>query len=362
MQLRLATYNVENLFERAKVLNFAQHETGDEKLARIAELQAILEKPEYSEADRAAAGALYAELFDEIGYVMPRSEVGFYLFRRSGDGYVLAPERRDQWTGWLTFDRDRFSDVASRNTAKVIREIDADVLCVNEVETRNVLRHFDSDRLGGMYPHDLLIDTPNDPRGIDVGLWSKHRLGRIRSNVFERTPEGAPLFSRDCLEVEVLTPAGPVHVLLNHFKSKHGGGDGRRRAQAEGVRRILETRYDLARDMIAVLGDLNDAPQSWPLEPLTRDPRLADVLHQRQGPGPSDRWTYVYRGRRSQIDYILVSRRLADRLVASGVERRGMPPESLEGGEVAPFPGVEDWRSAGSDHAAVWADFDLPAP
>ena len=113
MLFRLATYNVENLFGRAKVLNFAKHETGDEKMVKIAELQSILEKATYSTADRDRAGRLYGELRGFIGYNILRLGIGVYLFRRhdaDGDGkketYRLAPKRRNQWQGFLTYKRD----------------------------------------------------------------------------------------------------------------------------------------------------------------------------------------------------------------------------------------------------------------
>jgi len=117
MRFRLATYNVENLVGRAKVLNFAKHETGDEKMLKIAELQSILEKTTYSRADRDRAGQLYGDLRSFIGYNVLRSDFGFSLFRRhdaDGDGrkeaYQLAPKRRDQWHGFLPYRRAPFSD------------------------------------------------------------------------------------------------------------------------------------------------------------------------------------------------------------------------------------------------------------
>lgn len=368
MTFRIATFNVENLFGRAKVLNFASHATGDEKMLKIAELQSILEKPAYSTADRDRAGRLYDELFDYIGYNMLRSDVGFYLFRKhdaDGDGeketYRLAPTRSDQWQGFLTYDRDRFSDDTSRNTARVIEAVDADVICINEVESRPVLDNFNTDRLGGRYPYNIVIDCKSDPRGIDVGICSKHPIGTIRTNIFAADDADRPIFSRDCLEVEILTGAGPVYLLANHLKSKYLGGDDKRKAQAAEVRRILETRYDLATQRVAVLGDLNDTPDSDPLSPLTGMAGLTDVLSSAAGPPADRRWTYRFGNDFNQIDHILVSEPLAAALTGAGIERRGMAPETLDGSNagVQSFPGITDWRNAGSDHAAVFADFDL---
>ena len=362
MKFRLATYNVENLFGRAKVLNFAKYETGDEKLKEIGELQSILEKSRYSEADQKRAGELYKELRSFIGFNILRSSFGFNLFSRRGRTYRLIPDRRSQWRGFITFDRDRFSDDTSRHTAKVIKEVDADVLCINEVESRPVLDNFNGDRLGDLYPYNILIDCKTDQRGIDVAVYSKHPIGQVRTNIFTKDARGRGLFSRDCLEVEILTKKGPVYVLANHLKSQlGGGGDGRRKEQAEEVKRILKARYDLRKQRVAVLGDLNDTPESDPLSPLMRMPGLNDVLATSVGPPAGRRWTYRYKNDFNQIDYILVSKTLAKELKDAKVERRGMAPEDLAGSNagVSSFRGITSWRNAASDHAAVFADFVL---
>ena len=368
MKFRIATYNVENLFGRAKVLNFANHATGDAKMRKIADLQEILKKPNYSAADRNRAGGLYNELYDYIGYNLLRSEIGHYLFRRhdaDGDGeketYRLVPTRSNQWLGFLTHDRSKFSDNTSRHTARVITEVDADVMCINEVESRPVLDDFNSDRLNARYPYNILVDCKNDPRGIDVGLYSKHPIGTVRTNIFATDDQDTPIFSRDCLEVEILTASGPIYFLANHFKSKSGGGDDKRTAQALEVRRILQSRYDLNTQRVVVLGDLNDTPDSDPLASLLNMDGLTDVLSSNLGPPPDQRWTYRFRNEFNQIDYILVSGPLAGELVEVGIERRGMPPEALEGSNagVNSFDGITSWRDAGSDHGAVYAEFEL---
>ena len=162
-------------------------------MVKIAELQSILEKASYSTADRDRAGRLYDELRSFIGYNILRSEIGFYLFRRhdaDGDGeketYRLAPTRKDQWQGFLTYDRGAFSDETSRHAARVIKEVDADVLCINEVESRPVLDHFNANRLHRRYAYNILIDGKTDPRGIDVGIYSKHPIGTVRTNILRR--------------------------------------------------------------------------------------------------------------------------------------------------------------------------------
>ncbi|MFI2199929.1 endonuclease/exonuclease/phosphatase family protein [Streptomyces sp. NPDC020192] len=93
---------------------------------------------------------------------------------------------------------------AVRNTGRVVAEVGADVLLVAEVEDRPTLDRFNQhvlgEALGGQpYPFNLLIDG-NDPRGIDIGILSRHPITSVRPHLFDPDPAHPtrPLFSRDC--------------------------------------------------------------------------------------------------------------------------------------------------------------------
>ncbi len=129
----------------------------------------------------------------------------------------------------------------------------------------------------------MLVDG-NDERGIDVGLMAKrgYRIGWMRSHVDDVSSHGGRIFSRDCPEFSVWTPSGEtVWVLVNHFKSKGYGtqeaSDAKRWLQAEAVRRIYERLKSEGAKHIAIMGDLNDTPESEALAPLLRETDLKDV-------------------------------------------------------------------------------------
>lgn len=352
--LRIATYNVENLFGRARLLNMDDHLAAQARIDALGRLQAELGRKTY---DKPEILRLYRELKDDIRIVSTRGK----LFNRSRT--KVTADGRGDWRGWIELKRDRFTDRTVRNTARVIRAVNAHVTCLVEVESRPVLRRFAADNLRGdrRYPHEILVDG-NDTRGIDVALLSRFPLGGLWSHTDDRDA-GRRIFSRDCLEVEVLLPGGrSLWVLLNHFKSKGYGSrrrsNERRRTQAERVAEILDDGYDLRRDLVVVAGDLNDTPDSVALRPLLELNHLYDVLAETH-PDPDERWTYYYR-RREQIDYLLVSRPLREALTAAGVERRGIHGiEALTGGVERGFSTVTSPRNAASDHGAVWADFDI---
>lgn len=356
--VRIATFNVQNLFNRAAVLNFADRADGDQKLRVIADLQDEFEKTNYN---KPRIVQLYRQVEDLININVTRSRVGHRIVSRSNGVLRVRPDGRRDWDGFIEFRRDRFQGAAHENMARVINAVDTDVLCLVEVENRLAMKYFNSDLLNGKYSYNMLIDG-NDRRGIDVGVYSNLPIGGAYTHIFDGT-RSSRTFSRDCLELSVTSPGGdPIWLLVNHLKSKSGGNqrssNARRKRQADRVAAILREEYDLTTDLVVVAGDLNDTPNSAPLRTLMSTPGLTDVL-ELHFPDPADRWTYHYNSNQ-QIDYLLVSEPMREAFSEAGVERRGMAGvANHSNGEIQPFPGVTNSRNAASDHAAVWADFDL---
>ncbi len=359
--MRVSTFNVENLFSRPTILNREDRDWVSARLAEIAELTKLLQRKTYAlDADRIKE--LYLGLKEFIVINIRASDVGRYIISAKGD---LIAAGADDWVGFVDLKRDRFSSEQIAFTGRVIREVKADIQCLIEVESRQTLKLFNTDILKSHFKDQLVLEG-NDPRGIDVALAARedYQVALARTNAFARDGDGI-VFSRDCLEVDVVTPgAVRIHVLVNHFKAKDRKpeiSNEKRRRQAAEVSRILQDRYDLTRDFVIVAGDLNDEPGSAPLAPLHATPGLHDVFDLVNRPA-DQRWTYYYGVKKSfnSIDYLYVSDALRPRLIAAGIERRGMAGLSkLTSGAEVEFPGITSWRVAASDHGAVWADFDM---
>jgi len=361
---RIASFNVENLFSRAKVFNFHDHNKGDEILQKTDELRKLLEKQNYDPNDR----KLILDLYNELKTYIEIREDRRKLFKKKNNAIIgIEATGVDDWDGTIEFKQSRFSEVARENTAKVIKDVRSHIACIVEAESRPMLRSFDAHLLGSRYKYDMLIDA-NDPRGIDVGLYSKYPLGRILTHIFD-VEGGKTVFSRDCLEVEVFLPNGkPLYVLCNHFKSRgydyDNTADQKRERQAKRVAQILG-RYDLLNDWVIIAGDLNDNPSSAPLQPLLTVQNIYDVLELQFPTDPMKRWTYHY-DKFEQIDFILVSEPLKNQFRKAGVERRGIYDlknlTSSSNGLVdveQEYNTVTRFTDAASDHGAVWAEFSL---
>jgi endonuclease/exonuclease/phosphatase family metal-dependent hydrolase len=365
-RVRIASFNVENLFSRAKVFNLRDKGRGDQILGSIEELDSLLRLDTYTETVKGRILELYRgettaanKLKD---YIEIREDRG-KLFSRKGRAVVgVAAGGREEWDGAIEFRRAPFSEVARGNTAKVIKAVRADVACIVEAEDRPTLVAFNREMLGSRkFKCEMLIDG-NDPRGIDVALLSNFPLRGMQTHIFDGTTRSR-IFSRDCLEVVLEMPDGvSLHVLCNHFKSRGYGeqaaSDARRRRQAERVTEILG-KYNLKKDRIVVAGDLNDSPGRPPetLLSILEYPDLFDVLALQFPNDQAARWTYHYKAF-EQIDYLLVSKALKPAFMEAGVERRGIYRlEKLTGGGLKEFDSVTHWSDAASDHGAVWAEF-----
>jgi len=114
--IRIAAYNVENLFDRARVLNFANNSEGDKWLVKIQDLQNELARAKY---DKPKILTLYRALKSYVQIIEVREK----LFSRRGFAIKgIKANGRADWEGWIEFKREGFKDAATANTARILRE------------------------------------------------------------------------------------------------------------------------------------------------------------------------------------------------------------------------------------------------
>lgn len=302
----------------------------------------------------------------EIAALPPREAGGIELTFTPGDVQART------FIGRLVKAKD---PAETAEIARRIRDMDIDVLAVQEVEHIEILREFNRDHLGGLYPHVALVEG-NDPRMIDVGILSKLPLGPIVSHQTATHPDAPQerVFGRDLLAVRVLDPQGDKLLTLynTHLKSHFvpfdedqdegaARANARRRRQAETIARILSAEERRGAKFVLV-GDMNDPPDSADLAPMLvvdDEPLLnglVDAVETRpakpetpgQGPGPaSAAWTHRFNppGAAPPVyqlfDQVWLSSALAPRLQSAHIDRR-----TKHGGD-------------GSDHDPSWVVLDL---
>lgn len=370
--MRLATYNVENLFVRARALNLDNPSDARPILEKFAEINTLFEEAVYTDAIKARMLKLLADLGidkkNDSRYVILRENRGQLVNYTKLKGTRIIANGRGDWVGWLEMKTDIVNGVATRNTAQVVRDVNPDVLAIVECEGRHALREFSHQLLpavgGDAYDNMMLIDG-NDDRGIDVGLMTKrgYAIHWMQSHADDKTTPGEYIFSRDCPEFGVRTPKrDTLWVLVNHFKSKGYGSqetsNRKRWLQAEYVRRILERLEAEEAALIAVVGDLNDTPDSEPLQPLMKESGFRDISNHQAFTGDAHPGTYGRGSIRDKIDYILLSPALYERVTGGGVWRKGVwGPNKTPAWEV--YPEMKSSFHAASDHACLYADLDI---
>jgi len=384
--MRIAAYNVENLFERAKAFNGDGPDDHADVLDDFAELNSLFANAVYTAANKSRMLVLIESLgmlnrdegtsktFTRIRKIRGR------LIKRPRDRSIarsIVANGRDDWVGWCELKSETVDEVAMTLTAKVIWEVDADILAVVEAESRPVLKEFQrvmADRLGQPEPyrHVMIIDG-NDGRGIDVGIMTKdgYPIGNMRSHVDDLKPDGFPIFSRDCPEYELTTPGGErIVVLPNHFKSKYGGNNpasqAKRLAQATAVAQYYNRLVAEGFSNIVVFGDLNDTPGSDELKPLfdTTDLReISDHVNFTEfefnvDNGHRGIGTLGLGNDSGKIDYLLLSPALFGKVTRAGLFRKGAWPGSNPP-RWQVYPELTRKHQAASDHHLIWADIDI---
>ena len=371
--MRLATFNVENMFERARALNLDTWAEGRPVLEDFERLNTLIQEAVYTPAIKAELLAIMGRhkgllTQSESRFIRLRDIRRKLIARPRGKPAEIAVNGRGDWIGWFELQREPVKEAATENTARVIGLLQSDVLCVVEAEDRIGLKRFNDDVIPSVgtqrFEHVMLIDG-NDERGIDVGILTRAGFDIVRmlSHVDARDATGI-VFSRDCAEYEITTPkGGRLLVLINHFKSKGYGStassNAKRLRQARRTREIYDRRIKDGYEHIAIAGDLNEVPDGAPLAPLLgKSPKLIDVMTHKTFVGDGRPGTYANGTKSGKFDYILLSPRLAKKVTAAGIERRGV--WGGKNGTLFPhLPTMKSDKDAASDHAALWVDLDI---
>jgi endonuclease/exonuclease/phosphatase family metal-dependent hydrolase len=238
---------------------------------------------------------------------------------------------------------------------------------------------------GRHYRHSLILGG-NDAAGGHPAVLAQAPIVHARSHRtlsfadIGRTPPhdlepGAPVFSRDCLEVTIERQGRHLDLFVCHFTASQPGArplvgpDPERRqrqAEAAAVRQIIEQRFaDPATAQWVVLGNLADQPED--------DRGLADPNHSLGplldgtfakdlgGPG-ADRWTHFDLATNSyrRCDHILVSPALSRRNQRSRIDIiRGGLPYRAQRSAATRYPRVGWLSPAASWHCPIAAEINF---
>lgn len=258
-----------------------------------------------------------------------------------------------------------------RALEKAIREIDADVLAVQEIESLEALLEFRDEHLEDMgYDHVVSIDV-GQSRGIenavlsrfplkDAQVWPNLPLGGMHPEMYgdkKNWYAGEPItFRRSPLRVTVEVPAdragGEAYELMLFNVHNKSGRYNRYWREAEGRKIVSFIQYIEGENPdanIAVLGDFNAQRGEPSVDMYFTDANMQDVWGTSFDPDASEQWTHSSSRR---IDLILVNEALSHEVVEGSAFCLGTPM----------IPRGADWRSTptppgyASDHVPVVVD------
>jgi predicted extracellular nuclease len=253
------------------------------------------------------------------------------------------------------------TDDSRQQTAQAIRDTQADLVCLQEIDDSRVLDDF----------HDLYLER-------SAGVVDSHReltfeeLDLFNDELEElgETP-GSRIFRRDVLEVTTRVGQRQLVVFVCHFKSMAGGREETmplRIAEATAVRRVVERRFDdPAEAAWLIVGDLNDYthdengdPIESGLDPLFEGGFCENLVEKLPA---AERWTHYFPAERSkhQLDYLLASPALAQRNPDAQPEivRRGQPWRVPGLDDLPRYPRVGYDRPKASDHCPVAVTLEI---
>lgn len=252
------------------------------------------------------------------------------------------PYRNDEGTPAKS--RDGLEKVAA-----AIRKVNADVVALQEVESRGFLERFVTVFLPDMGYRHVVHFEGNDNRGIDVALLSRAPIGEVtsRRHLEFVGPDGVTRkFQRDVPAITVMpSDAAAFEIWPVHFKSRGDAADTSepiRLAEAAETRRLLDARFAANPDArIIVAGDFNDTRESKSMA-IVMGSGVTEMWATDPEETPDSEVDPEFPEGRAPIDFITVSPAMRKLYVADSAKVRRAPP-SLDG----------------SDHDPQWAVFQL---
>lgn len=223
--------------------------------------------------------------------------------------------------------------------ARAALGLEVDILVLQEVESEACLDALLA-RVGARLPAGVIGES-GWPASLDVAVLgpSPPIAVALHGDTPMTRPDGTPTsFARELLEVHFDVGGQRVIVFAAHFKSKANDDPGRRLAEAQTARVIVEGAAAAYPDALVILaGDLNDTPGSPPLEALEGDGGLFSLTADM----PLElAWSISFGGVRSLIDHLHVAPGSADAYLPNSARTVRDPGRVGYGG---------------SDHAAVRA-------
>ena len=370
--MKIATFNIQNLFHRHTEMVELEYEIKSEIWKE--EFEILMLNTERTEENYIRM----RELANLLGFHSGSYEPYLSLLNFDGSLHVKSSMKvmetrasyMTDWNGWTKLRSVPISKNSIINKAKVINEVNPDIILVQQVENRESLIQFHNsffeENQSSNY-EEIMHLQGNDGKGLGMGILLKkgYHLKSLKSFSNERDTDGSLLFNTDFQQYKIKTPENKTLYLLCCQLAGENIFDTLRKKQAKKVAEVYTDLLSKGIENIVIAGTLNAPSYADCISPIM-ELEVADVVkHQSfdvMADSGKDAGYYRMGAYRmgvniKQKDYLLVSPILYDKINACGMNRKGMWP--LNKPEWETYDTVEKEKDAASDHPLLWADFKL---
>ncbi len=322
---------------------------------------------------------LITHLFGETHLKIATYNVeNLFDLKRDGHEYKeYIPNTSSQWN-------KKNYTIKLKNTAKVIKDIDADIIALQEIESLQALKdlRYTLKRQGLYYKYYKIANRKSTT--VKVAVLSKYPFATTREIYVTSSYK-----YRNILELKFIIDKQPLYLFVNHWKSK-SGPESMRIVSAKALRKRIDTLgYD---KNIILLGDFNsdyeenikfkrkrrhnDTNGRTGINDILRTKKQKDKASQVKfvsknfynlwyDTEKAERYTYIFRGKKEALDNILISQSLLQKNTIEYIEGS---IESFKSPYLLKGKGFYRWQMSWrkprkhkgkgySDHLAVSAEF-----
>lgn len=368
--MRVASFNMQNVFHRNS--NLVKRSLSESVNMWVEEFERLLCKPYRGNLEIARMRELSFLLgfhkADFEPYVVMRRRAGELFLRKKNFKREYKAVPLNGWNGWIKLNSNPITEESIRNKARVIMDINPDVLLLQEVEDRQSLIDFNQYYLNDKARFSqVLLLSGNDQTGRDLGVMTKNGYEILRVRSYANTEiNGQKLFDKDLQEYEIQTPKGKKFYVLSVHLEDHTGnkdiGKTRRRMQANKVAQVYKQLKEEQKQVI-VAGTFNQVSFCESIAPILRETDLRDLKCHRNffvevDDGKDGEYyslgAYRMGVNMKQMDYMLASPEIFRKIRKSGLHRRGVFPSKK--GQWSCYETLESQAHQASAHPALWMD------
>jgi len=375
--MKIATFNIQNLFHRDRSFKdkpFSKCNNDWEM-----EIDQLMGKFHRTNQDterlRELSCLVGIDNSNQLLYAVLRRKAGFLFLKGKNYSKELKACELTDWNGWIALQNYPLDLIAVENKARIIADVNPDILILQEIEDRASLAEFNEEflpRFGCKPFQQTFVVQGNDKRGQEIGILARNgfKIKSVRNHIYDLNPEGKTVFNKDLVEYEILTANGnTIWILATHLQEQTEDkkfSDNVRLQQTEKIADVYKRLFSEGKKHIAVVGTLNTVSYCYSLAPLLLKTNLKDVtkhssfnvdFDKGKDAGYYSLGAYRMGVNIKQKDYLLLSPELFDKVKSSGLNRKGIWPEKRPMWSV--YPGMNHKSYAASAHPAVWGDLSL---